>query len=102
LVNFSSEDVDSRVIGCLLEPSLDLLREVNFAFSQEFCDDIVLTNVVWFLTNLIGEKNPEITSMILKRTDILDFMLMVTSKYQALTAPLMKLLPWLCSNIMGQ
>lgn len=85
-----------------MDAQLDLIRDLNFAFTQEFCDDVVLSNVVWFFTNLVGERMDEITLMILKRTDLVDFMLMVTSKYQALTPSLMKLLPWLCSNLMSQ
>jgi hypothetical protein len=36
------------------------------AMSHEPCEEAVISNVMWTYANLMGERNPHITEMVLK------------------------------------
>ena len=54
-MNFSSEDRDSRVTEMLLNPEYDLIKELSMDLSAHFCDENVISNILWIMSNLIGE-----------------------------------------------
>ena len=80
MLHFSTDDDDSRVTELLLNPELEILKELNFAL-ESHCDEQVLQQVLWFLSNIIGENKPEVTNILLKKSVILDFMCRVASVY---------------------
>ena len=80
MLHFSTDDDDSRVTELLLNPELEILKELNFAL-ESHCDEQVLQQVLWFLSNIIGENKPEVTNILLKKSVILDFMCRVVSVY---------------------
>ena len=80
MLHFSTDDDDSRVTELLLNPELEILKELNFAL-ESHCDEQVLQQVLWFLSNIIGENKPEVTDILLKKSVILDFMCRVVSVY---------------------
>ena len=80
MLQFSTDDDDSRVTELLLNPDLEILKELNFAL-ESHCDEQVLQQVLWFLSNIIGENKPEVTNILLKKSVILDFMCRVASVY---------------------
>ena len=57
MLQFSTDDDDSRVTELLLNPDLEILKELNFAL-ESHCDEQVLQQVLWFLSNIIGENKP--------------------------------------------
>ena len=57
MLQFSTDDDDSRVTELLLNPDLEILKELNFAL-ESHCDEQVLQQVWWFLSNIIGENKP--------------------------------------------
>lgn len=56
LLNFSSDDQDSRVTEMLLSSEYNLLAELNKDLSSEHCDPQVLGHILWMFANLLGES----------------------------------------------
>lgn len=100
MLNFSSEEGDDRVGKILTDPKFDMLHELNQLMMLKYQEEQIVMNILWFLSNLLGEINNQLTTEILKKTDILDFIATVSSTYMSLSPILLKILPWLCCNIM--
>lgn len=86
----------------LLDPKFNTLHEMNGLLTAQHQEEAIVINVLWFFSNLLGEVKPHITTELLKKTDILDYMAMVCTKYNSLSSFQLKILPWLCTNIMRQ
>lgn len=84
LLNFSSDDQDPRISEVLLDPEWDILQLLNFDLNQSYRDDSLTSNILWIISNLLGERKPEATALILRKTDILDFMLGIVATCQQL------------------
>jgi hypothetical protein len=83
----------------LLRPDFNLLGHLNACLLASYQDEGMLLNLLWTFGNLLGELNPVLTHDLLTKTDLLDFMCQVQARYAMLTPTLMKILPWLCQNI---
>lgn len=99
LLNFSSEDEDHRVTDWILKPHFHFLDHLNSCLLLPVQDEEQLQNVLWIFANLLGETDPQLTNQILTKTDILDFMCQIQGKYACLTPSMMKMIPWMCLNI---
>lgn len=97
----SSEESDDRISGILLDPELGLLSELNIALTENFRDEQITMNVIWFLSNLVGERRAELTNEILRKTEILDYMLRIITQSREMRPIDLRILPWLCSNFMN-
>jgi hypothetical protein len=93
---------DDRIATILTDHKFNVLAELNQLLTLKYQEEQIVMNILWFFSNLLGEVNHHLTTEILKKTDILDYMATVCSTYASLSPILLKILPWLCCNIMRQ
>lgn len=58
----------------------------------------LVSNVLWIFANFLGEKKLDRPDLILRKTNLIDFLSNLIS-YNSLTPMLIRILPWLCANL---
>lgn len=92
-----STDRDYQTSYLLIDESLGLMNTLN-KLLEEFGDNIK-SNVVWILSNIIGEKRSDIVSIVLAKSYLLDFLAGLMNSHH-IHPILLNHLPWACSNIL--
>lgn len=101
-VNFSADD-DPQVLHELLVPNYNILNLINnslIIFGQgEHFDDVIVRNILWIFGNMIGDKTPQVFTLIANNTDLLNFLMGVINWPIGMPTIIMEILPWLVNSI---
>lgn len=71
IVNISTDD-DVQVTYALLDERYEILNLLSFILDHH--DDGLKNNVIWALSNMIGEKKPDIMKAVMGKTTLLDYL----------------------------
>ena len=96
MVLFSCDD-NPETINNLCKPNLNFLclLSENLDYNN---DKRIIWHALWIFSNLLGDKDPNYMTEILKTTQLIDFLADI-SNWKIIPKEILRLLPWLCLNI---
>eukprot|EP00347_Sterkiella_histriomuscorum_P017017 403350973 len=96
LLNYSSEENESGVCQQITDPQYEILELLSHFL--EISSEDIKYNIFWILSNILGERNWELSKQILNKTQLLDYLADLNNKLNG-NSRMKYILPWVCCNL---